>query len=262
MRKIEIDSNLVIYKKRYKNKYISQIKKLWLESFKEDDSEYFDYFYKNYFKYLNKNLYFSSKGELVFMFFYSKYELNNHKALFVQGVATDQNYKRKGIMKKCLKYFIFKNNRKRIFFQAYNWDIYSSLITRPVSTYNLFKLATKIGIAAKESDSIIINSDYSSSTKHKKNILSLYKHIGASTYTYNNNYMTVFNDQVIDHNFTDMIELSKVCFYVNPSIKLRDYYKREKIEGFILLNKEVIDTSEFLTNNTEIQENIKLIYII
>lgn len=262
MRKIEINPHLILYRKKYSEKIIGQIRNLWLNSFQEDDSKYFDFFHKNYFKNLKKFLYFDKNDQLVFMFFYSTYFINNVKTFFIQGVATKKDYMKKGIMKRTLSQFIDSNTKFNIFFQAYNWDIYNSLNIENVSTYNLLKPIFSNYVSLIECKNIIIKSDYRTTKKHLESIKKVYKHIGARTYFLNTKYMTVMNNEVIDNNFINFQDLANAAYSINPNILVRDYTKKIVSNKFEIIEKNKIDTARFVNKEIDINNNLQCIYII
>lgn len=150
LRKAKKDMNPIYKIKKYTATYgntkivnaneddLPMIKKLWLESFEDEDVHssnfYFDYLYdpKNTFL-LKVNDEILSMLQIRYMDIMKDHEKINVGLIF--GVATNQKYQGCGYMKTLLNHVLKKYSENIFLIQAYNWDIYQSFGFKEAYTY-------------------------------------------------------------------------------------------------------------------------------
>ena len=150
LRKAKKDMNPIYKIKKYtaiygnteivtaKDDDLPKIKKLWLDSFEDEDehsaSFYFDHLYHKENTYLLKsNHTILSMLQIRYMDIMKDHHKMNVGLIF--GVATNQKYQGCGYMKMLLNHVLEKYSKDFILIQAYNWDIYQSFGFKEAYTY-------------------------------------------------------------------------------------------------------------------------------
>lgn len=157
-------------------KEILDAKNLYDKTF-NDSNEFSNLFFSQYKKeYTLYGVYKDNK--LIFMtcLINKRILINNEKetAKFIVGVAVDEEYRGKGIMKKYLQEIIDANSIYKIFIQAYNWDVYESFNFNPCSTKHSFILK-KDQILHKKKDELLVDVDFNLINKIRNDFIKINK---------------------------------------------------------------------------------------
>lgn len=117
---------------------LPMIKKLWMNSFDDEDEFSTNFYFNNLYD--KKNTFLLKSNDVIVSMLQIRYMdiMKDHKQIqvgLVFGVATDSKYQGCGYMKQLLNHVLKEYSKDFILIQAYNWDIYQSFEFKEAYTY-------------------------------------------------------------------------------------------------------------------------------
>lgn len=111
------------------DEYYDQIKKLWLDSFPDEDEASTDFYFTNLYKPENTSL-LVHESKVICMLQIREMELFKdgkiQKSALIVGVATNPYYQGCGYMRQLMDHVLEQSQYPFICIQAYNWELYQS----------------------------------------------------------------------------------------------------------------------------------------
>ena len=254
---------------------IEKAKKIYLNAF-DDNNEFVNFFYNEYKTYCT---YYGGyvDNELVFITTIVKKRIHindeNEFANFIVGVATKEEYKRKGLMFKFLLEIIELNSLQKLFIQSKDWNLYSKFNFKPCTIKSQWILKED-QILHKKKDELfesinynqinkirnIFNSKYFDNftyrtEKENKKILKMHIIGNDKIYQTQNAYIIVSNNIVIDYGFIELIDFIKLLsnFKYNE-LKINSIIELDK-RFFKKIDNNFIETKVYELENIEINFN-------
>lgn len=250
---------------------INNAKILYDKTF-NDSKEFSDLFFSQYKKeFTIYGAYNNDKLIFITCLINKRIVINGEKeiAKFIVGVAVDESFRGKGIMKKYLKKIIEINSKFKIFIQAYNWDVYKSFNFKPCSWKFLYTLR-KDQILINKKDELLEKIDFNLINKIRNDFIKINKIVNFSYRTEKENkrilkmhiaggdkiimtkkaYAIISNNEIIECFYYETIDLIKLISNLENQLNIWSTKKMDK-RFFTEHNKEKIETKIF-NNNIDI----------
>lgn len=108
---------------------VNAMKDLWHNSFAEENEATTTFFFENIMQYSNAYIMKNSEG-IMAMAFLNEWSMmlngNPQTVYFLEGVATQDDYKRCGVMRRLLQHIQHEHQGDTLALQAYDWNVYRS----------------------------------------------------------------------------------------------------------------------------------------